>query len=194
MGSYYKNLGLYISFLNWLHSYLSNRQQKTKTFHGLSDTRKVTFGVPQGSVLGPLLFIFFVNSIPDCRRFANIAMYADDIVLYTSHKNPRLAFRNIQTDFGAELDSDLNLARFVTTTVFKMSNKVFKLAKLRSYVNEMTAITVYTQAILPLADYCCVLADSARRDLCHRLQVIQNQALRICLKTRVRDEMVQGLH
>ena len=95
---------------------------------------------------------------------------------------------------GVDLDMDLNLEKYVNNTANKMSNKVFKLGKLRTSINEHAAICVYKQGVLPMADYCCFLAESARRDPAQRLQVIQNQGLRICLKVRTRNETVQGLH
>ena len=54
---------------------------------------------------------------------------------------------------------------------------------------------IYRQTILPFADYCCFLLESsAKKTLVDRTQVIQNQALRICLKCKMRDETVIGLH
>ena len=241
-------LGLHKNFLKWVENYLMFRTQKTKTVQGLSGSRNISFGVPQGSVLGPLLFILFVNDIPEVIRYSKIAMYADDVVVYSSQRNHRLAVVGMQNDLnsigtwcrnncmtinetktkvmwfasanmrktlpdldlkindkklsevkhymylGAELDSDFTLVKFVNNTVSKVSVKVFKLGKLRITVTEWGAIAVYKQAILPLMDYCCFLAESARRDPTHKLQVIQNQALRICLRVRIRDETIEGLH
>ena len=47
------------------------------------------------------MFIFFINDLAKSVRFSKIAMYADDIVLYASHPNPRLAVRNVQVDLNA---------------------------------------------------------------------------------------------
>lgn len=85
-------------FLKLLTSYLTDRMQQVILNGTISDTKPIDFGVPQGSILGPLLFIIFVNDLPlhnfDCR----ILIYADDTVLYFRHANLKLATETIQND------------------------------------------------------------------------------------------------
>jgi len=66
--------------LEWFRSYLTNRAQAVNINSTLSDFKNIDIGIPQGSILGPLLFIIFVNSLPD---FVNCkcTMYADDTTL-----------------------------------------------------------------------------------------------------------------
>ena len=65
--------------LKWIESFLHQRRQRV-TINGVkSDWGSVTSGVPQGSVLGPILFILFVNSISD---EGDILLFADDTKLY----------------------------------------------------------------------------------------------------------------
>ena len=68
----------------WFKSYLSNRQQRTVIDGFTSAPCQVTSGVPQGSILGPLLFIMFMNSLRKVPLSDNtkLILYADDILLY----------------------------------------------------------------------------------------------------------------
>ena len=71
----------------WFSSYLKNRQQYTHLNNTISSTRSVKFGVPQGSVLGPLLFIIFVNDLPNVLKHEKIKLFADDTNLFVFAKS-----------------------------------------------------------------------------------------------------------
>ena len=64
--------------LKWFDSYLSDRQQKSVVNGELSGARAVTCGVPQGSLIGPLLFLIYINDLPNCLSKALPRMCADD--------------------------------------------------------------------------------------------------------------------
>jgi len=70
--------------LTWIENFLSERVQSVKIGDCFSPYRSVTSGVPQGSVLGPVLFVLFVNDIIYCADSSvTIKMFADDTKLYT---------------------------------------------------------------------------------------------------------------
>ena len=71
----------------WFKSYLDDRQQFVQYRGVSSKTKYVSCGVPQGSVLGPLLFIIYINDLPSNITQANTIMYADDTTLYLSGTN-----------------------------------------------------------------------------------------------------------
>ena len=73
--------------LNWFKSYLSNRMQSVKIGRSFSDLKSIDIGIPQGSILGPLLFIVFVNDLPD-NVTCKTVMYADDTSLLVSSSDP----------------------------------------------------------------------------------------------------------
>ena len=63
------------------------RQQRTVVGNTLSDIKPITCGVPQGSVLGPLFFLLYINDIQEALEDCKLQLYADDTVLYLSHVN-----------------------------------------------------------------------------------------------------------
>ena len=67
-----------------IKSYLVNRQKYTETVGEKSKCLKVLFGVPQGSVMGPLLFLLYINDRTQCCKVSNFVLYADDTNIFVS--------------------------------------------------------------------------------------------------------------
>ena len=74
-------LGIRGHLLRWIEAYLSGRSQRVRVNGEMSTSNSVTSGIPQGSVLGPLLFICFINDLPNV-AMSNIKLFADDTKLY----------------------------------------------------------------------------------------------------------------
>ena len=72
---------------SWFSSYLKNRTQTTQVDHYISDKAVVGCGVPQGSVLGPLLFLLYVNDIHRCSNKLRFYLFADDTNILYADKN-----------------------------------------------------------------------------------------------------------
>ena len=68
--------------LLWFESYLSNRKQYVSVNGNTSDELMITHGVPQGSVLGPLLFLMFINDLPNVSKHLTFYLFADDTNIY----------------------------------------------------------------------------------------------------------------
>ena len=64
--------------LDWFKSYLTNRTQRSSVNGCLSDFASLKCGVPQGTILGPLLFLIYINDLPNCLSFSVPRIYADD--------------------------------------------------------------------------------------------------------------------
>ena len=70
--------GIQESAYDWVKSYLNSRTQKCLVNGSLSKVCSLGCGVPQGTILGPLLFLIYINDLPNCLSFCQPRMYADD--------------------------------------------------------------------------------------------------------------------
>ena len=91
------NIGIRGSLLSWFESYLTNRKQKVVIPNAESNWSHINAGVPQGSILGPLLFLIFINDIVKDIH-ANIRLFADDTSLYVVVDNPVNAAAILNSD------------------------------------------------------------------------------------------------
>ena len=242
-----QELGIGGKMLSWFDSYL-DRTQRVRHNGRMSTEVKFRCGIPQGSCLGPTLFIFYIN---DVFRHVNddiqMMMFADDCVLYKSHVCANIVleylqiglneyvdwgrnnnmflnagktksmmvfptihqnlYRPIVTDnkfvhfvktfnyLGVILDDQLSFTTYYNYVKRRIENKIFVLSKLRKYIDCKTAILIYKQAILPLAEYAGFVLTSCSIGQRHELQVLQNNALRLCKRYYLRDRIrIDNLH
>ena len=86
--------------LSWFQSYLCDRSQKVSIQGHLSESTEIICGVPEGSIMGPLLFSIFINDLPLRMDQSSLSMYADDSTLNTNGK----PVSEIEVKLNADLD------------------------------------------------------------------------------------------
>ena len=86
--------------LTWIRSFLLNRKQLVRVGEATSEWNEVTSGIPQGSVLGPILFVMYINDMPESlENNSTVKMFADDSKLYHRTDNA-----NGASDLQKDLD------------------------------------------------------------------------------------------
>ena len=90
-------VGISGSLLSWFSSYLSNRRQRVTLAGAYSDWKYIKAGVPQGSILDPLLFLLYINDIVNDIG-SHIRLFADDTSLYIVVENPDDAAELLNAD------------------------------------------------------------------------------------------------
>ena len=88
--------------LNWIQNFLTNRTQKVVVDGSSSESARVRSGVPQGTVLGPLLFLTYINDLPSTVS-SQVRLFADDCLLYRPIKC-RADQEQLQRDLSALQD------------------------------------------------------------------------------------------
>ena len=89
-------LGIKGDLLRWISNYLHDRKQKTYANGKTSKFLPITCGVPQGSILGPLFFITYINDMQKYIESNKIGLYADDTVVFSHATNLSLLQNNLQ--------------------------------------------------------------------------------------------------
>lgn len=132
-------LNIHPSIIHWIAQFLSNRNQAVHLGQDKSPSLPVISGVPQGSVLGPLLFLIYINDLP-LHITSSIRLFADDCVIYRRITKP---------EESLILQQDLNMFSLWCNT-WQMKVNVTK-SKLLTFTGQRTpAIRNYTLQTLPL--------------------------------------------
>ena len=123
-----RRAGIRGKLLSWFSDYLSNRYQRVLIPGGISTLYHIQAGVPQGSILGPLLFLIFINDIVDDIK-ANINLLADDTSLSMKVSDPLAVGTMLQTDIHKISDRaqkwlvKFNPSKSVSLVIFRKGNE-----------------------------------------------------------------------
>ena len=227
------------STLKWFKNYFEDRRQFTSVNGYISDERTLTCGVPQGSLLGPLLFTLFVNDMPNYVKSCEVSLYADDTCLFTSSNDPRQVEKKLNEDIsnlslwlkqnkllvnpkkceamfigtrqrlknkndaikhchisiegneiqkvdsckylGVIIDKNLSWNDHIERVRKKVIKSIYLLKRLRSFINERTALLFYRSIIQCNLDYCSSVWSNGSKSQLDKLQFLQNRALRIVM-------------
>ena len=100
----------------WFSSYLSGRKQYVNVCNVESSLKPITCGIPQGSTLGPLLFLLFVNDLPNSSCKLKFRIFADDTNIFYSSKN----IKDLESTINEEL---VNVIRYCTVNKLSINFK-----------------------------------------------------------------------
>ncbi len=220
--------------IRWFASYLEERTQVTKISNSVSEPGVLPCGVPQGSILGPLLFIIYIDSLSAKLNDFSCYLYADDTAIVTTGDGPETVSANLETALsiahdwmnenklslnlsktkvmfmgtshktqetavievkckgevvskvntfkylGIMVDNNLKFGEHVEYTKKKLFAKMKSLARVRQFVSRGLALQLYQTLIIPHMDYGDIIYDAIGVVDSQKLQMLQNQCLRIC--------------
>jgi hypothetical protein len=119
--------------LEWFKSYLDTRKQYVQYKNVNSATEIIPCGVPQGSVLGPLLFIIYSNDLPNCLNYSKAILFADDTTVYLSSPDIYYLYKTVNCDL--EYLADWFRANKLSLNVGKTHLVVFKQSHMKIPAN-----------------------------------------------------------
>ena len=216
----------------WFKSYLSDRYQFVVISNSKSKYKVILHGVPQGSVLGPLLFLLYINDLHFCIQTSETYHFADDTHLLNFSKSVkslcgrvnadlrklvswlnanRISLNASKTEFvifrspwksldclprlklsgkilipsksvkylGVHIDEHLNWKAHTTSVALKLRRANGALSKLRHFVSSKILLNVYHAIFASHMRYACQIWGLCDNSVTHRIQTLQNTALRI---------------
>ena len=117
------NLGVEGNFLRLIESFLSDRYQRVTLNGQSSDWTPVEAGVPQGSILGPLLFLCYINDLPD-GLISNVKLFADDTALFSNVESPVESFNILNHDLSKITDWAFQWKMFFNPDITKQAKDI----------------------------------------------------------------------
>ena len=217
---------------NWFKSYLSNRSQYVFVSGAKSNLKSIKHGVPQGSVLGPLLFLIYINDLHYCIRTSETYHFADDthllnlsktiwslcgrvnsdlrvlvswlnankislnaskteFIIFRSNRRPLDTIPKIKISgkqltpsktikyLGVYLDEHLTWKQQISVVATKLRRANGAISKLRHYLPLPNLINIYHAIFSSHISYACQTWGLCDNTTTHRIQVLQNTAIRL---------------
>ena len=200
-----REFGFAGSILKWFGSYLTSRYQQTTVLGAISRPLPVSSGVPQGSILGPLLFLLYENHLSNDVTNSRIATFADDTKIFKTinSKSDALSLQNDLSNFhesSSSVNLELNNTKCKVLRVTRRDNKLTYPYKLNNTILESTdcerdlgVLTSSTLTWSQQVDYLCNKATKmlgyVRRSTLNINDTIVRRRLYLCL---VRSQLCYG--
>ena len=128
-------------YFTWFSSYLSNSYQYVLYNDCKSECKKIQCGVPQGSVLGPLLFLFFINDLPSVSKLFMPILFADDTNLFCTGDDLDLLVDKINVEmtnvYANKLSLNVDKTNFMLFTLKRWSRYVKDIVIDHCKINEV---------------------------------------------------------
>ena len=140
------------SALSLARSYFDGRRQATKVSEICSEPLDLLIGLPQGSVLGPIVFLIFINDLPFMLSLAT-TLFADDTTIYTSIDSVNIEVVSSFKLLGVMIDRKLDFHNHVDVLKTLVNRKLFSYKKL-FFLSFATKVQFFKTFILPHFDYC----------------------------------------
>ena len=178
-------LGIKGNLLLWITNYLHDRTQKTFANGSLSEALPITCGVPQGSILGPLFFIAYINDIKHFLNDSEFGLYADDTVLF-SHAKDKIVLQN---KLQAKLDLFCEWSRMnaLTINILKTKYMIFGTrAKLKKAKDIVLSVGGQTLHQVPSFRYLGVTLDSVLSYSNHISTVLNSVSHKAYILSKIR--------
>lgn len=168
-----------------LRSYLCNRTQKVVISNAYSSTKLTNIGVPQGSILGPLLFLLYINDLPKSLSSSSCILYADDTTIFNSDSSI--------TSLTGKLNFDLaQLVRWCSNNMLEINTSKTKFVVFSSPQKPLPSIppVIIARNDIPVSDCCRFLGVELDSNLKYHRHVAyirkkMTYGIRLLIKSRL---------